>query len=88
MSVSLALPSLPLPGPFCGVVVDMDGLLVHTERQWLEAKTILFGLTGTGYFDMSAYMQYQAGTMVDYELTDDELNYYFDTLPQLPADMA
>ena len=39
MSVSLALPALPLPGPFDGVVVDMDGLLVHTERQWLEAKT-------------------------------------------------
>lgn len=42
MSVSRALPALPLAGPFDGVVVDMDGLLVHTERQWLEAKTILF----------------------------------------------
>jgi HAD superfamily hydrolase (TIGR01509 family) len=46
VSVSLALPSLPLPGPFSGVVVDMDGLLVHTERQWLEAKTILFDRHG------------------------------------------
>lgn len=42
MSVTAALPALPLRGPFEGVVVDMDGLLLHTERQWLEAKTILF----------------------------------------------
>ena len=42
MSVSLTLPSLPAAGPFSGVVVDLDGLLVHTERQWLEAKTALF----------------------------------------------
>lgn len=34
--------SLTLPGSFTGVVFDMDGLLVHTERQWLQAKTILF----------------------------------------------
>jgi HAD superfamily hydrolase (TIGR01509 family) len=46
MSISLALPALRLPGPFAGVVVDMDGLLVHTERQWLEAKMILFSRHG------------------------------------------
>jgi HAD superfamily hydrolase (TIGR01509 family) len=46
MSVSLALPSRPPAGPFAGVVLDLDGLLVHTERQWLEAKTILFARYG------------------------------------------
>ncbi len=35
-------PSITLPGPWHGVVFDMDGLLVHTERQWLQAKLELF----------------------------------------------
>jgi len=38
-----------------------------------EAKTILFGLSGTGYFDMSAYAQYLSGTMTDQIPTDEEL---------------
>jgi len=38
-----------------------------------EAKTILFGLTGTGYFDMTAYEQYLTGEMNDYIPTDEEL---------------
>jgi len=38
-----------------------------------ETKTILFGLTGTGYFDMSAYEQYLNGTMTDEIPTDEEL---------------
>jgi len=35
-----------LPGRYAAVVADMDGLLVHTERQWLQAKVILFGRYG------------------------------------------
>lgn len=46
-----------------------------------EKKTILFGLTGTGYFDMSAYQSYLNGTMTDYIPTDEELQKGFDTLP-------
>jgi HAD superfamily hydrolase (TIGR01509 family) len=37
---------LTLPGPFRAVVCDMDGLLVQTERQWLQAKLVLFGRYG------------------------------------------
>ena len=38
-----------------------------------EEKTILFGLTGTGYFDMVAYERYNNGEMTDYIPTDEEL---------------
>jgi HAD superfamily hydrolase (TIGR01509 family) len=47
MTSSPVAPSLTLPGSFVAVVTDMDGLLVHTERQWLEAKVELFGRYGT-----------------------------------------
>ena len=49
-----------------------------------EAKTILFGLTGTGYFDMTAYEAFHDGKMSDYIPTDEELNKGFDSLPQMP----
>lgn len=42
MSSTSTRPSITLPGPWRGVVFDMDGLLVHTERQWLQAKLELF----------------------------------------------
>lgn len=48
-----------------------------------EAKTILFGLTGTGYFDMQAYMQYHSGNMSDHIPSDEELQKGFDALPKL-----
>ncbi len=44
-------PPPQLPGPFKGVVFDMDGLLVHTERQWLRAKIILFERYGADLTD-------------------------------------
>ena len=39
-----------------------------------EEKTILFGLTGTGYFDMTAYQRFNDGEMSDYIHTDEELS--------------
>lgn len=48
-----------------------------------EEKTILFGLTGTGYFDMTAYTAYHEGTMSDYIPTDDDLKPGFDSLPEI-----
>ncbi len=47
---SLAPPP-QLPGPFKGVIFDMDGLLVHTEKQWLRAKIILFERYGADLTD-------------------------------------
>ena len=49
-----------------------------------EKKTILFGLTGTGYFDLSAYMSYHDGKMVDYIPTNEDLKSGFDTILDIP----
>lgn len=50
-----------------------------------EEKTILFGLTGTGYFDMMAYESYLKGTMTDYIPTDEDLEKGFSELPKVPG---
>lgn len=52
-------------------------------RETGEEKTILFGLTGTGYFDMVAYDLYNKGTMGDYIPDDPELKKYADRLPEI-----
>ena len=46
-------------------------------------KTILFGLTGTGYFDLYAYQKFNDGQMDDYIPTDEELAASFAKLPEL-----
>ena len=46
------------------------------------AKTILFGLSGVGYYDMSAYEQFNAGVMSDYVPTEQDLQKGFDMLPK------
>lgn len=51
-----------------------------------EEKTIVFGLTGTGYFDMVAYQKYNDGEMQDYIPTDDDLQVGFNGLPKFPED--
>lgn len=50
-----------------------------------EEKTILFGLTGTGYFDMTAYMAYNEGKMSDYVPTDEDLAPGLEALPKIPG---
>lgn len=50
-----------------------------------ESKTILFGLTGTGYFDMVAYQSYLDNTMKDYIPTDEELQESFDKFIKIPG---
>ena len=65
-----------------GAMCAMDEALRCRETG--EAKTILFGLTGTGYFDMTAYQAYLAGAMSDYIPTDEDLQKGFDSLPDIP----
>ncbi|MCL2494197.1 MAG: TrpB-like pyridoxal phosphate-dependent enzyme [Oscillospiraceae bacterium] len=62
---------LPAPESAHAIRGAIDEALLCKESG--EAKTILFGLTGTGYFDMSAYEQYLSGTMTDEIPTDEEL---------------
>lgn len=52
-------------------------------RETGEAKNIVFGLSGTGYFDLYAYEKYNDGQMVDSELTDEEIEKGFATLPEV-----
>ena len=46
-----------------------------------EEKTIVFGLTGTGYFDMMSYEKFHNGVMQDYRPTDEEIEKAFEKLP-------
>ncbi len=50
-----------------------------------EEKVILFGLTGTGYFDMKAYEAFNSGKMHDHAPTDEELEVGFATIPSIPG---
>lgn len=52
-------------------------------KETREEKTIVFGLTGTGYFDMFAYGRYNDGEMSDYIPTDAELQAGFDGIPKI-----
>ena len=62
---------LPAPESSHAIRVAIDEALKCKETG--EAKTIVFGLTGTGYFDLYAYQQYNDGTMTDYIPTDEDL---------------
>ncbi|MDR1571308.1 MAG: TrpB-like pyridoxal phosphate-dependent enzyme [Clostridiales Family XIII bacterium] len=75
---------LPAPESAHAIRVAIDEALKCRESG--EAKTILFGLTGTGYFDMAAYMQHNDGTMEDYVPTDADLARGFAGLPEVAAE--
>lgn len=72
---------LPAPESAHAIRAAIDEALKCKETG--EAKTILFGLTGTGYFDMQAYMQYHSGEMSDYIPSDEDLQKGFDALPNV-----
>lgn len=72
---------LPAPESAHAISEAIDEALKCKESG--EAKTILFGLTGTGYFDLTAYNAYLAGDMADYIPTDADLQKGFDSLPKI-----
>ena len=72
---------LPAPESSHAIKVAIDEALKCKETG--EEKTILFGLTGTGYFDMMAYEKFHDGKMVDYAPTDEELQKGFSYLPNM-----
>lgn len=71
---------LPAPESSHAIRVAIDEALKCKETG--EEKTILFGLTGTGYFDLYAYEQYNNGTMTDIIPSDDVIKEYLDKLPK------
>ena len=72
---------LPAPESSHAIKAAIDEALHCKETG--EEKTILFGLTGTGYFDLTAYEQFNDGTMNDYVPTDEDLQIGFDSLPSV-----
>lgn len=71
---------LPAPESAHAIRVAIDEALKCKESG--EEKTIVFGLTGTGYFDMYAYEKFHNGQMEDYVPADEELEKAFAKLPQ------
>ena len=72
---------LPAPESSHAIRVAIDEAVRCRETG--EEKTILFGLTGTGYFDLVAYEKFHNGEMTDYIPTDEELEKGFEGLPRI-----
>jgi len=72
-----------LPAPESAHAIKTAIMEAEKCRETGEEKTILFGLTGTGYFDMYAYEKFHNGQMTDYIPTDEELEKGFSTLPDI-----
>ena len=75
--------TLPAPESSHAIKAAIDEALKCKETG--EAKTIVFGLTGTGYFDLKGYQQFNDGELTDYIPTDEELEKGFAALPQVNA---
>ena len=74
---------LPAPESSHAIKVAIDEALKCKETG--EEKTIVFGLTGTGYFDMVAYEKFNDGVMDDYIPTDEDLAVGFAGIPKFPG---
>ncbi|MBR1624723.1 MAG: TrpB-like pyridoxal-phosphate dependent enzyme, partial [Clostridia bacterium] len=73
---------LPAPESSHAIRVAIDEALKCKEKG--EKKVILFGLTGTGYFDLTAYKSYNDKNMVDYIPSDEEIQKAIDAFPDIP----
>lgn len=74
---------LPAPESSHAIRTAIDVALECKERG--EAKTILFGLTGNGYFDLAAYENYNNGKMQDYSPSDEDIEKGLAGLPKIPG---
>ncbi len=72
---------LPAPESSHAIKIAIDEALKCKETG--EEKTIVFGLTGTGYFDMMSYEKFHNGVMEDYLPTDEEINVSLAKLPKI-----
>ncbi len=72
---------LPAPESSHAIRVAIDEAMKCKETG--EAKNIVFGLTGTGYFDMFAYEKHNNGTLTDYIPTDEEIAQALAKLPKM-----
>ena len=72
---------LPAPESAHAIKVAIDEAMKCKETG--EEKTIVFGLTGTGYFDLVAYEKFHNGEMTDYIPTDEELQKSLASLPKV-----
>ncbi len=72
---------LPAPESSHAIKVAMDEAIKCKETG--EAKTIVFGLTGTGYFDMMSYEKFHDGKMTDYAPSDEEIENALNKLPNV-----
>lgn len=77
---------LPAPESSHAIRVAIDEALKCKETG--EAKNIVFGLTGTGYFDMVAYQQFNDGAMKDFIPTDADLEKSISQIPHFPGNLA
>ena len=74
---------LPAPESSHAIKVAIDEALKCKERG--ESKNIVFGLTGTGYFDMKAYEAFNDGRMQDYIPSDEDIKKATDMIPRFPG---
>lgn len=72
---------LPAPESAHAIRAAMDEAIKCKETG--EEKTIVFGLTGTGYFDMVSYERHNSGTLTDYIPSDEEINAALSQLPKV-----
>ena len=77
---------LPAPESAHAIYMAMEEAKKCAETG--KEKVILFGLTGTGYFDMAAYEAHSAGKMINHIPTDEELEIGFATIPAVPGVQA
>jgi tryptophan synthase beta chain len=74
-----------LPAPESADALRAVAEEVGAAREAGEARTILFGLSGHGHFDMSAYDAYFAGKLEDVELSQSRIDAAVEQLPRVPA---